>query len=391
MLLPIGDDNPKEKIPYVHYGIMAVNAVVFVFMATQGRYVEAFYLKWGLVPAHFTPIKLLTSMYLHGGLGHVFLNLLFLWVVGDNVEDRIGHVGYLVFYHVAGVAAGLTHAAFTSSPQIPLVGASGAISGVMGAYAVFFPHAKIKIWYWVFLFWMGVAYVSAKWVVGLWFLQQLLLWLAFREGGVAYGAHVGGLLFGVVTAGLLRLTFLREYDTVRRVVRGGRAGIRARRYAAEGQAWGESAREQPVVSTAAELETQTAANIGIVTSLQRTDLQTAYRYFARATGGTQAEPLAPETVMRLGEALLSSGNYGGAARVYEVMLERFGESADAAEAAFRLGTIQSRALKDYSSARTWLTRALHTHPDPRRRRTAADELKRIDAELRRVISFRRRP
>ena len=105
------------------------------------------------------------GVYLHAGLGHIFGNMLFLWIVGDNVEDRMGHVGYLIFYHAAGAAATLAYVAFTPDVTVPLVGASGAISAVMGAYAVFFPNAKIKIWYWIFLFFTNIIYVSAKWAV----------------------------------------------------------------------------------------------------------------------------------------------------------------------------------------------------------------------------------
>ena len=387
MFLPIGDDNPKETTPFVHYGIMTVNVVVFFYSLQYGWHPEKFWLAWGLVPAEFDLTRLFTSMYVHGDFGHLFGNMLFLWVVGDNVEDRLGHAGYFAFYHLAGVAACLTHVAFTGSSLVPLIGASGAISGVMGAYAVFFPRAKIKIWYWVFFFFMGVAYVSAKWAVGLWFLEQVLLRAVLGSRGVSYDAHIGGIVFGVAAALVLRGAFLRKPDTVGRVFGTGRRQPRWRRTGRAGAEAPSAAR--PVTPAAGELQTDVDDNAAITASLEAGDPQLAYRYFTRAAARARWTFLDESVALRLADALVQAGSYGPAARVYEVMLETFPQGPDAPEAAFRLGVILSRAFEDYDRARPLLARVHQAHGDARRRQQALDEMRRIDAHLRRVIPFRR--
>ena len=387
MFLPIGDDNPKETTPFVHYGIMTVNVVVFLYALRYGRHVGEFWLAWGLVPAEFDLTRLFTSVYVHGDIWHLFGNMLFLWIVGDNVEDRLGHVGYLVFYHLAGVAACLAHVAFAPNSLLPLIGASGAISGVMGAYAVFFPRAKIKIWYWVFFFFMGVAYVSATWAVGLWFLGQVLLRVGLGSRGVSYDAHIGGIVFGVAAALVLRGVFLRKPDTVRRVVG---TGGREPRWRRAGGARADTAWDaRPAAPAAVELQGDVDDNTAVAASLDAGDAQTAYRYFTRAAARAGWTSLDESIALRLGDALVQAGSYGPAARVYEVMVETFPQSPGGPEAAFRLGVILSRVNEDYDRARPLLDRVYRTHPGAGRRQQALDELRRIDAHLRRVIPFRR--
>ena len=373
MLLPIGDDNPNERTPFVHYAILGANVLVFLFMAGMTREGEGdFIMRWGLVPAQFSLLNLFTSLYLHGGLAHIFGNMLFLWIAGDNVEDRLGHAGYFVFYHLAGAAASLAHVAFAADSPVPLVGASGAISGVMGAYAVFFPNSKIKIWYWVFLFFMNVVYVSAKWAVGLWFLMQVLLATLTRGSHVSYDAHIGGLLFGVGAALALKAFVLKPHDTVRRIV------------AAEGPplAPEAAAAEDPLVDGVLPSEAiERALDLG------RSD--TAFRAFMRAAGAAQGKPVDEETLDRLGGALVVAGAYGPAARVYEELLRAYPEGDASPEAAFRLGTIQSRVFEDYLRARDNLVYSHQAHPDADRRAQSLDELRRIDAHLREGLLGRR--
>ncbi len=152
-------------------------------------------------------LALLTSMFLHGNLLHLGGNMLFLWVFGNNIEDRLGHVGFAVFYLVAGLAASAAHIAIQPSSTIPVVGASGAIAGVMGAYLVWFPRAKITTA--ITLFLIFFARIEARWLLGFWFLSQFFL---NRSGGVAWMAHVGGFVFGVVAGLLLRPAIRRPED-----------------------------------------------------------------------------------------------------------------------------------------------------------------------------------
>ncbi len=213
LILPIGDDYHRRTFPFVNVALIVANAAVFATYAfAPDARVEAFIGQYGMVPARFTWTTLFTSLFLHGGFLHLFGNMLFLWIAGDNVEDRLGHLGYLLFYACAGAVAGLAHAYRHPASQIPCVGASGAISGVMAAYLVLFPFVRIRFWG---LFWFIVIVRSfvfelpAVAAIGLWFLEQLLLGsLSAKDPSlmaVAYDAHIGGFLAGFAVAGALRL------------------------------------------------------------------------------------------------------------------------------------------------------------------------------------------
>lgn len=197
---PIGDENPRERTPWINWFLIGLNIAAFLFtlaLAESRVYAIA------LVPlqAADNPLTFLSSMFLHAGLAHLGGNMLFLWIFGDNVEDKLGHVLYLLFYVTCGIAASFLHIWTTDRPDLPVVGASGAISGVMGAYLVLFPRAYVRLWYF-FFFLMDVLLIPALLWIGFWFLQQLILASAQEGGGVAYTAHVGGFLTGL-TVGLL--------------------------------------------------------------------------------------------------------------------------------------------------------------------------------------------
>ena len=150
-------------------------------------------------PAKNVLLAVLTSMFLHGGLAHLGGNMLFLWIFGNNIEDRLGHVRYLLFYVVAGVVATLAHIAVQPSSTVPVVGASGAIAGVMGAYLVWFPRARVTT---LFIFFIILfRQVQARWVLGIWFFSQFLI---NPNAGVAWVAHVGGFVFGVLVGLVVR-------------------------------------------------------------------------------------------------------------------------------------------------------------------------------------------
>ena len=215
MILPIGDINPCRSVPVVNYALIGANVVVFfLFGLAGGETYARFVTQWGLVPAAFAEgdphatLTLFTSMFLHGDVWHLAGNMLFLWICGDNVEDTLGAIGYLLFYVACGLAAGFAHMALTTAPKVPCIGASGAISGVLGAYVVFFPHGRIKLLYFINMWWNGVWIVPAIGAIGFWFAEQALLtYLALgAEGstGVAYAAHVGGFALGAIGAGVLR-------------------------------------------------------------------------------------------------------------------------------------------------------------------------------------------
>jgi membrane associated rhomboid family serine protease len=210
MFIPIGDDNPTERTPYVNYALLGANILSF-FLLCLGEPDDPGLIRWTMIPKHLEWYTPFTSMFLHAGWLHLIGNMLFLWIFGDNVEDRLGHIGYTVFYFVCGLGASAAHILSDPSSEIPTLGASGAISGVMGAYIVFFPHAHVRtlvVW-----FVITIIRTPAFFWIGFWILEQVLLnaLTPGGTGGVAYLAHIGGFAAGTAIAGatLLVLKNLR--------------------------------------------------------------------------------------------------------------------------------------------------------------------------------------
>ncbi|MBI5367447.1 MAG: rhomboid family intramembrane serine protease [Planctomycetes bacterium] len=203
LVLPIGDVNPREREPIVNYALIAVNVAAFLLFGLRPDY-QQFVLEHGLIPRRPEAMDYLTSMFLHADIFHLGGNMLFLWICGDNVEDRLGSVGYLVFYLAAGLVADQAHIwstdLHTRASLIPTIGASGAISGVLGAYLVLFPHSQIKIFYFFWIYGAGVSYVRSLWAIGFWFVEQLLYGAMAGGSNVAYWAHIGGFVEGAAVA-----------------------------------------------------------------------------------------------------------------------------------------------------------------------------------------------
>lgn len=216
-MIPIGDEIPSRRFPVVTWGLLAVNVFVFFLELMMGPYLERFFMTWGLVPYYFThpdrypwaPLTLFTSMFLHGGWSHLIGNMLYLWIFGDNVEDALGHLGYLLFYLAAGTVAGLAQVFVAPASRVPCVGASGAIAGVLAVYLVLYPASPIRVLVPGFYF-MRIARVPALLVLGFWFVLQLFngflsLGVATAiTGGVAWFAHIGGFLAGLAVGLLAR-------------------------------------------------------------------------------------------------------------------------------------------------------------------------------------------
>jgi len=215
-VFPLKDDIPSTRVPYVNFLLIVVNVVVFLFELSLGPHVQGLIVEYGIVPARSPDVlsafpTLFTSMFLHGGWGHLFGNMLYLWIFGDNVEDRFGHAPYLFFYLACGVAAGIAHILTNAGSQVPTVGASGAIAGVLGAYLVLFPGARILTLLPIFT----TAYIPAGFFLGIWFVMQVfsgaMQWgiTSHPTSGVAFLAHVGGFVTGAFF-GLLARGFTRE-------------------------------------------------------------------------------------------------------------------------------------------------------------------------------------
>jgi membrane associated rhomboid family serine protease len=246
-MIPLKDDAPRLGTPFVTYTLLALNVLVFLFELSIGsegrRALDQFIFEFGMVPARMTVVifnhgyvpwelvrelgtryipsaaaflPILTSMFLHGGWAHLIFNMWFLWIFGDNVEDYVGHFSYLVLYLTTGFAAAVLHTLFNLNSTIPSVGASGAIAGVMGAYFVLYPRARVLMlvpFLFVFFIWMPA------WVVlGYWFLGQFLSGAASsiaavgsRSTGIAFWAHVGGFVAGVLLVKLFPARPRRYY------------------------------------------------------------------------------------------------------------------------------------------------------------------------------------
>ncbi|GAB4233022.1 MAG: rhomboid family intramembrane serine protease [Elainellaceae cyanobacterium] len=220
-MVPLHDDNPTRITPYVTYGLIGINVFIFLYelsLSPQG--LESFFREYAIVPRNLTAslqsgdpgqivpqlLTLITSQFLHGGFLHLGGNMLFLWVFGNNIEEQLGRVKFLIFYLACGALAGLTQWFFSMESAIPSLGASGAIAGVLGAYILRFPRARILTLVPIFFF-ITTFRIPAVFFLGFWFVQQALYGIASLQapmnvgmegGGIAYWAHAGGFVFGAL-------------------------------------------------------------------------------------------------------------------------------------------------------------------------------------------------
>ena len=231
-MIPIGDyAGERRNFPVVNYTLIAINVVAFLYELTlPGTQLDEFFLRWGAIPSAIVGgdsgaalpnglpvyVTLLTSIFLHGGWLHLLGNMLYLWVFGDNVENAFGRGKYLLFYLICGLAGSLAQIAIDTTSTAPTIGASGAIAGVMGAYLIMFPGAQVRTLIFI-VFFVTITYLPAALVIGLWFLIQLFNGItslgpdARQGGGVAFFAHIGGLIVGALLALLLRRRDYRSY------------------------------------------------------------------------------------------------------------------------------------------------------------------------------------
>jgi membrane associated rhomboid family serine protease len=210
-MLPISDHNPTRTTPVVNYILIAANVLVFLWELSLGPDIQRELFVLAFVPARFwiapfyppNLVRIVVSMFLHGGWLHLGGNMLYLWIFGDNIEDRLGHFKYLLFYFLCGAAATLSHALINPDSRLPAIGASGAIAGVLGAYILLFPRAQVTTVIPIFVF-VAVREIPAIIVLGFWFVLQLFTGVASvgvpeaRGGGVAYFAHIGGFVAGML-------------------------------------------------------------------------------------------------------------------------------------------------------------------------------------------------
>jgi len=230
-MIPIKDDNPSYTFPLVTIFFILANIAVYVYQITLGHTAQAFFYKFGTIPweiTHFQELSrlpanfhsqipnvltLFTSMFIHGGILHLFGNMLYLWIFGDNVEALMGHVRFFFFYLLCGLIAVLSHIIIVPDSTLPMIGASGAISGVLGAYFIRFPRAKVHVLIFLFFF-IKIIRISALFVLGFWFVIQIFSGLGSlgpeTDGGVAWFAHIGGFM-----AGMILVFFFERKERVR--------------------------------------------------------------------------------------------------------------------------------------------------------------------------------
>lgn len=221
-MIPLRDNIKSRTRPFVVYAILGVNIIVFLYELSLGTGLNRFITQYGAVPfLIFHPqgissyLTIFTSMFIHAGILHIGGNMLYLWIFGDNIEDRIGHMLFIFFYLVTGTAGALLHSVAAPTSTIPMVGASGAISGILGAYIILYPKAQVLALVPIFFF-IRIIRLPAIVFLGIWFLYQFLLGMSARTtgGGVAYLAHIGGFIAGLVFALPFRRKKKRQHDYV---------------------------------------------------------------------------------------------------------------------------------------------------------------------------------
>jgi len=387
VILPLGDEPNPRGIPIVTYALIAINCAVYAFISLPlgvirpdlsdpvlAEYVsvlatrfpdqvaiseflqrvtvyDLFVFTHGFRPAAPDPVDLFTSMFLHGGFMHLAGNMLFLWIYGDNVEHRLGRGAFLLAYLVTGVAATLFHSLFAAASPLPLVGASGAISGVLGFYFLWFPRNRVRLWVVLFPFFMNVVYAPARLVLGVYlFLDNVMPFLITRGvagGGVAYGAHIGGFIGGFVWAWL---------DNQRKV----------------------TARPCEYRPAGGGLAAQSAGEtVAALVNAGRFE-QAAPGYFRLGADETR-RLLIPGSSIELGNWLANNGHAEAALVVYQRHLRDHPIGPLAAEAHLAVGLVQLRALGQPTAAYQHLVEVFDHEPHPETDRNAREALADISA------------
>jgi membrane associated rhomboid family serine protease len=226
-MIPIRDRNPSGTFPYVTIGIIVINVLIFLYELSLGSGLGKFIMKFGVVPLKVsyysqasdltfisTFFPFISSMFLHGGFIHLIGNMWFLWIFGDNIEDKLGHFKFIAFYFLCGIIASSVHVFFNNQSNVPCVGASGAIAGVLGAYMVTFPRARVVTIVPLFVF-IQVMELPAIVVLGFWFVIQFFngaaaITASASGAGVAWWAHIGGFAAGVIILYIMRIFFVRK-------------------------------------------------------------------------------------------------------------------------------------------------------------------------------------
>ena len=402
-MIPIGDESPLKTTPVVTYSLIAVNVLVFAAMLIggSGAYRDAVN-HWGFTPAGFSIITLFTSMFVHSGPVHLVGNMLYLWIFGDNVEDVFGRGGYIAFYLFTGLAAGLGHYIAAPGSSIPLVGASGAISAVLGAYILLFAGNKIRVLLWFGFYFVRVVNIRAIWVLGFYFLLQVVYAIvAGPQAHVAYWAHIVGFLAGLLaTAALLAAkvivrpewaTPLREAKPKPEPAFAGDSGNGGIADYIEGPPGGadKGPDKAPIVQRKRGAQTplpnaEERMQI-MLAALAAGNAPKAIREAQLAVRMSSARGGSVDTFILAGDAFYRQKLYAVAVDLYEAFLLRTAPGDErACEVTFRAGMVAARYLREYNTALPFLQSAASTHSREDRVQTAQKEIARVIALLARI-------
>jgi membrane associated rhomboid family serine protease len=371
MFLPVGDQPNPRGTPIANYAILAANVAIYLVLslplslrpadASDPRLAEYFEIirqnlppgvsiqevlrqvseydlfvfSWGYRPAEPSLIALFASMFLHGGFAHLFGNMLFLWIYGDNVEHRLGSARYVFWYLLTGACATLFHSVFDSDSRIPLVGASGAISGVLGFYFLWFPRNSVRVWVLLFPFFMNVVMLPARLVLGFYLILDNILPFLLTRGsqgaGVAYGAHIGGFLAGLAVA------WLKDRKQVT---------ARPAEYRDFPRASGASPRE------------------ALQEALGRGDMEKSSELYFELPAEATRRLLSPDDSIALANWLAKNGHPRAALTLYQRHLRDHPRGPGAAEAHAYAGLLQLHVLREPTAAYQHLVEALDYDPAP---------------------------
>jgi membrane associated rhomboid family serine protease len=398
MLLPLSDQPNPKGVPFATYALILINVAVYVLItlplsvrpadpqdpllqeyikvvsqslprgvsvAELVRQVSAydlFVFAWGYRPADPSVLTLFTAMFLHGGLMHLFGNMLFLWIYGDNVEHRLGPVTFLFWYLATGVAATIFFAVFDRDSLIPMVGASGAISGVLGFYFLWFPHNKVRLWVLFFPFYMNVILAPARWVLGFYLLvDNLLPFFVARGdgGGVAHGAHIGGFVAGLAVAWILNR---REVATRPAEYRAAAAPERGSRRPAE----------------------------LIASAIRAGNFEKAAQLYFNIPSERSRRLVSPGDSLALGSWLAQNRHSRAALVVYQRHLRDYPNGPGAAEAHAYAGLVQLHAFGEATAAYQHLVGALDFDPSPETEALVREALAEIAARQKFQVKSRSR-
>ncbi|MCK5033699.1 MAG: rhomboid family intramembrane serine protease [Calditrichia bacterium] len=219
-MIPLKDENPKKNLPFINFIFIIANLAVFIYQPSSEQYLREFFQTFGLIPNKLITLlqygmpqtlliiqSLFSSLFVHAGFMHLAGNMLFLWVFGDNIEYTIGHVNYILFYLLCGVVATLVQVFIEPNSTIPIIGASGAVSGILGAYIIKFPKNKVTTLFIIIIF-IKIVKIRAIYLLGIWFIYQLLQgYFSLGQesmGGVAWFAHIGGFISGIILVNIFK-------------------------------------------------------------------------------------------------------------------------------------------------------------------------------------------